>query len=103
MAFLERQLQAPFDGKTVVVTHHLPSFKSVAGRFQKSAMSAAFASNLDDLLGSDKACLWVHGHTHDSLDYEVKGMRVICNPQGYILSNSRPENMDFDPGLVIEV
>ncbi len=103
VAFLERQLQAPFDGKTVVVTHHLPSFKSVADRFQKSAMSAAFASNLDDLLGSDKACLWVHGHTHDSLDYEVKGMRVICNPQGYILSNSRPENMDFDPGLVIEV
>lgn len=95
LEWLTRELQTPFKGKTVVVTHHLPSFKSVAERFQKSAMSAAFASNLDHLMGEDRACLWIHGHTHDTMDYEVMGTRVICNPRGYVTSGSQ-ENMDFD-------
>ncbi|KXW57251.1 hypothetical protein FEMY_22250 [Ferrovum myxofaciens] len=43
------------------------------------------------------------GRTHDSFDYELKGTRVICNPRGYVLFNSGPENLDFDPGLVVEV
>jgi predicted phosphodiesterase len=102
LAWLEHELQRPFDGKTVVVTHHLPSRQSVAERFQKSALSAAFASNLEHLLG-EPAVLWIHGHTHDSMDYEVMGTRVICNPRGYVLSSSGPENFDFDPGLVVEV
>lgn len=27
---------------------------------------------------------WVHGHTHDSFDYDVRGCRVVCNPRGYM-------------------
>ena len=44
-------------------------------------MSAAFASDLDRLMG--KAALWIHGHTHDSFDYVLNGTRVVCNPRGY--------------------
>lgn len=66
---IENELAKPFDGKTVVVTHHLPSMKSVAERFKKDVLSAAFASNLDDLVA--KADLWIHGHTHDSFDYNI--------------------------------
>lgn len=100
LAWLKAKLDEHFDGKTVVVTHHLPSARSVAERFKDSLLSACFASELDYLFG--KMDLWIHGHTHDNLDYEVNGTRVICNPRGYV-NLLGAENFDFKPGLVIEI
>jgi predicted phosphodiesterase len=102
LAWVEGELQQPFAGKTVVVTHHLPSARSVMERFKHDWLSACFASRLDYLFGPP-ADLWIHGHTHDSLDYEVMGTRVVCNPRGYVRFNSGPENFDFNPGLLVEV
>jgi predicted phosphodiesterase len=62
--FLVKTLSEQFDGPTIVVTHHLPSLRSVASRYRKDPVSAGFASQLDDLVGMG-AALWVHGHTHD--------------------------------------
>lgn len=100
LAWIKAKLDESFDGKTVVVTHHLPSKLSVAERFKDSSLSACFASELDFLFG--KMNLWVHGHTHDNFDYEENGTRVICNPRGYVTYNCQ-ENFDFKPGLVIEI
>lgn len=100
LAWLKAKLDEPFDGKTVVVTHHLPSSQSVADRFKYSSLSACFASELDYLFG--KMDMWVHGHTHDNMDYEANGTRVICNPRGYVTYRDQ-ENFNFKPGLVIEV
>lgn len=86
--------------KTVVVTHHLPSMQSVAGRYKNDILSACFASNLDELLGYSD--LWIHGHTHDSFDYMANGTRVICNPRGYVHQGNQ-ENVRFNPELVIEI
>ena len=100
LAWLKTKLDEPFDGKTVVVTHHLPSKQSVVDRFKEVLLSACFASELDYLFG--KMDLWIHGHTHDNLDYEVNGTRVICNPRGYVRWSGQ-ENEDFKPELVIEI
>lgn len=102
VAWLTHKLQRePFKGKTVVVTHHLPSAKSVATRYSKELLSACFASHLDHLFGFSQ--LWIHGHTHDTFDYEVKGTRVICNPRGYCDRNLTPENLAFNPKCVVTV
>jgi Icc-related predicted phosphoesterase len=102
VAWLEKKVKhETFDGNTVVVTHHLPSAHSVAKRFSKELLSACFASNLDHLLGRSK--LWVHGHTHDSFDYDLNGTRVVCNPRGYCKPGNPPENPQFNPALVVEV
>ena len=99
--WLENKLKnEQFDGKTVVVTHHLPSEQSVAERYKDDYLSACFASNLDGLLGYSE--LWIHGHTHDSMDYVQNGTRVICNPRGYS-RGGRIENDEFNPKLVVEV
>ena len=49
------------------------------------------------------AALWVHGHMHDSLGYQVNGTRVLCNPRGYQIRDGSTENARFEPGLVIEI
>lgn len=99
--WLESQLEIPHDGPTVVVTHHAPHPLSLDPRFAEDPVSAAFISDLSPLMG--KAQLWIHGHTHISLDYEVNGTRVICNPRGYLRQSGRNENPDFNPGLVVEI
>lgn len=103
VAWLAAELAKPFDGKTVVVTHHLPSMRSVAERFKASPLSAAFASNLNHLV--EKADLWIHGHTHDNFDYRMGKCRVICNPRGYVrerYERTEVENRAFMPELVVE-
>lgn len=91
LGWLEAQLREPFDGPTVVVTHHMPSGGSVPRRFRDDLLSAAFASNLDGLVNRSGAALWVHGHTHDSFDYHVGDTRILCNPRGYTGHGVNPE------------
>lgn len=79
--WLSEQLSKDHSGKTVVVSHHLPSMLSVADRFKGDVLSAAFASNLEALV--EMADLWVHGHTHVASDYYFGKCRVVCNPRGY--------------------
>jgi predicted phosphodiesterase len=100
-AWLEAQLQQPFDGPTVVVTHHAPSPRSVHPRFAGSPLNGCFVSDLERLMGGERVSLWIHGHTHDSFDYRVRGTRVLCNPRGYVMKGVG-ENAAFDPALVVQ-
>lgn len=95
--FLEAALRIPFDGPTVVVTHHAPHPLSVHPKYSGNLLNAAFASDLSDLFETGKADLWVHGHTHDGFDYVVGSTRVVCNPRGY-----GRENRAFRTDLVVD-
>ncbi|HEU0198234.1 MAG TPA: metallophosphoesterase [Nevskiaceae bacterium] len=101
-AWLAERLAIPFEGPTVVVTHHAPSWASIHPRFAGSPYNNAFVSDLEDLMGARRVALWIHGHTHDSFDYVVHGTRVLCNPRGY-LKDGANENGAFDPELVVSV
>jgi hypothetical protein len=98
-SWLAERLEQPFDGSTVVITHHSPV---VLGRPASSSMRAiagAFASDLGTLIGADREALWIFGHTHRAVDLISRGTRVISNPRGY------PEELvgSFDPALVVEL
>src|SRR5690606_38305588 len=88
----------PFDGRTVVVTHHGPHPGSVHTRYENAAVNGAFVSDLSSLIKAGRPDLWVHGHVHDTFDYRVGSTRVVANPKGY-----RNENPLFDPAMVIDV
>lgn len=83
----------------IVVTHHLPSVRCVAPRFKRSALNRFFVGDVGNLLSDRKARLWVHGHTHDAVDFVVGETRVVCNPSGY------PGEMHggYRPNLTIEI
>ncbi|WP_175899366.1 metallophosphoesterase [Burkholderia vietnamiensis] len=104
-AWLRNQLQTPFDGKTVVVTHHAPSRRSIEEQYQGDELTPAYASDLESLMGPTVS-LWLHGHVHTNFDYVVSpapdapGTRVICNPRGYA---PRYLNPTFNPALIVEV
>lgn len=67
----------------VVVTHHLPSQKSVHPRYTGSPLNAFFVCDVESIIVEKKPQLWFHGHTHGSCDYQIGPTRVVCNPYGY--------------------
>ena len=86
-AWLEAELNKPFgEGKTLVVTHHAPSFRVLEAFNSKtgagSPYASGYASHLDGLV--EKADLWCFGHTHRFFDAKFgnKG-RLVSNPLGY--------------------
>lgn len=106
-AWLEAELAKPFAGKTVVVTHHAPHQLSTHPRYIGNQLNAGFISDLSDLMpGVD---LWLHGHVHDSFDYQVGRCRVVANPAGYIRNrwderdNYVFENQAFNKNLLLEL
>jgi predicted phosphodiesterase len=93
--WLSQELEKPFNGKTVVVTHHAPALDHV-GDEHPETLIAAYANDWPELLG--KADLWIYGHTHVAADFTKCGCRVVSNPRGY-----PGQETGFDPNLLIDL
>jgi len=99
-------LEANPDKKVVMMTHHAPSFKSKHPRYEDSdRLNHAYYSALDMLImNNPQIKVWVHGHTHESHDYQIGETRIICNPRGYSMNgNNDQENRKFDINKSFEV
>lgn len=84
----------------IAVSHHLPSQASVAPRWRGSPLNPFFVSDVEDTIRARQPALWIHGHTHDSVDTMVGSTRVLCNPFGYVRVE---ENRAFDENAVAVV
>lgn len=98
--WLSEELAKPFDGPTIVVTHHCPSRCSLEGHDSNRLVAAAYASNLDSFIEDREINVWVHGHIHESRDYRIGNTRIVANPYGYKISTT---NMNFKPDFILEV
>lgn len=97
VAWLSKELSREFDGKTMVVTHHVPTIRGLPSRYRDDLSSAAFASNLDHLF--PLVDNWVCGHTHTASDFQVGRCRVVINPRGRTLDGQN----GFDPKLLLAI
>lgn len=81
----------------VVITHHLPSYQCISHKWRYASSNCFYASHLDPLIEAAKPKVWVHGHSHESLDRELYSTRVIRNPFGY---EGYSVNMGFHKRMV---
>ena len=89
VAWLDAELGKPFDGKTVVVTHHAPLVH--AGSFSTkerpqpflTVLQPAFSSDLAWLIEKHEIDLWAFGHTHLDFDEVHAGTRVFAQQRCY--------------------
>lgn len=72
-------------GADVIVSHHSPSLKSIADKYQYNTYNGAYHSDYEELIQMmvDPPKLWIHGHTHEEFDYMIGETRIICHPRGY--------------------
>jgi len=103
--FLELELDAGFEGPTVVVTHHAPYPGGIAEAHRHDLISAAYASDLTDLITRTAPDLWIYGHTHLSEDAYLGRTRMISNSKGYGPWHPKEtwDNPDFDRLKVVEL
>ncbi|MDO9163469.1 MAG: metallophosphoesterase [Methylococcaceae bacterium] len=97
--WLERELSLPFQGKTVVITHHAPSpwsWKDSSYALKK----LAYCNDLRHLLHEYEITAWFHGHIHSRADYRIAGARVLCNPRGYY---GKKLVKDFDQNRIVDI
>lgn len=72
--WLSQEIAKPWQGQTIVVTHHAPS-AAVSGPI--SGISPAFASDLDGWIGAHRPDYWFFGHTHRPLSARIRGAPVV--------------------------
>ena len=107
---LASHLAEPFDGPTVVVTHHAPHPKSLREGEVRETIDASYASDLTEFIERWRPALWLHGHVHKNRDYKVADTRIVANPRGYVITRGQGknqtvevENPEHQPDLAIEV
>ncbi len=87
--FLENELSKPFEGKTVVVTHQLPSFDLVFNQDSSQLIKHYCATNLEKIYSNHDIDLWVFGHYHRTVDKTLLNTKFISNPLGYMTENQK--------------
>jgi Icc-related predicted phosphoesterase len=80
--WLAAELEKPFAGKTVVISHHAPTADSWPQTSNRDYVST-YCNRLDDFLERYTIDAWFHGHVHNVVDYSQNSTRVLCNPRGY--------------------
>lgn len=76
----------PEGARAIVVTHTAPSEKSLDARYAGAVTNQYYVNPLMQaamLHHRERIVVWHHGHTHQSIDVEVHGVRVLTNPRGY--------------------
>lgn len=87
-SYIEEKLSEPWEGKTVVVTHHAPTFDSIHADYRRNAsddeINHGYANTGLERLFEDKDFhFWFHGHIHNWSETELHGKRIIARPRGY--------------------
>ena len=101
LEWLKKEVEKPFNGKTVVITHFAPSLESNAPEYGDSPVRKYYCNQLDDWiknLGDQGPDLWIHGHTHFCVDYKIGKTRVVSNQRGY----NQDDVPGFDPKKTVE-
>jgi predicted phosphohydrolase len=101
LSFLTNELSKNFNGKTIVATHHVPTFINYPAEYMGSVLNEAFAVELSELIHETKPDYWIFGHHHRNIEPFVIGeTRLLTNQLGYLQSG---EHVGFDTSKVIEL
>lgn len=78
-----RKFLAGLPEKSVVITHHLPSYQCVHPNYEEAGNNQFYVGEVDEILQAISAQIWIFGHTHERMDFYIEGTRLLCHPRGY--------------------
>lgn len=109
VTWLGAELAKPFEGKTVVLSHHGPHIESIHPGYRNHDLNPGYASDLSELF--PHVDVWCHGHSHASVAFQKERCRVFANPRGLPLNRRlvtntdelRFENPDYNPAFSFSI
>jgi predicted phosphohydrolase len=91
--FIKKELSKNDTGKTVVITHHVPTFLNFPSQYKGSILNEAFVVELFPLIESSNINYWIYGHHHSNTpDFNIGNTVLLTNQMGYVRNG---ENQDF--------
>ena len=99
--FLQKALAVKSENKTIVVTHHAPTFINYPEKYKNSNINEAFATNLTSLIEDSNIDYWIYGHHHSNVgDFQIGNTKLITNQLGYVKYN---ENAGYNNKAIISL
>ncbi len=85
LKFLTQELQNKSEGKTIVVTHHVPTLMNYPEKYKGDVLNDAFGVELYDLIEDKGPDYWLYGHTHNNTpDFIIGKTQMRTNQLGYV-------------------
>jgi len=82
--FIKTELEKKTE-KTVVITHHIPTFMHYPEKYRGDVLNEAFAIELFDVIEPCGADYWIYGHHHQHIDeFTIGSTKLINNQLGYV-------------------
>ncbi|GAC1594749.1 MAG: metallophosphoesterase [Ginsengibacter sp.] len=86
--FITQEIQQNNASKTVVVTHHVPTFLNYPSQYKGDVLNEAFAAELFDIIESFSIDYWIYGHHHfNTPDFKIGNTCLLTNQLGYVHQN----------------
>lgn len=83
--FITKELQQKTKPKTVVVTHHVPTYLHYPEKYKGDLLNEAFAVELFDLIERTEPDYWIFGHHHyNAPEFEIGKTKMRTNQLGYV-------------------
>lgn len=99
LEFIGKELSQNNTGKTVVVTHHVPTFMNFPSQHKGSILNEAFVVELFPLIESSNVDYWIYGHHHSNTpDFSIGNTILLTNQLGYVRNE---ENRNFSLDKII--
>jgi predicted phosphohydrolase len=97
--FIEQEITKEHPGKTVVVTHHVPTFMNYPEIYKGDALSEAFTVEVFDFIEQSGINYWIYGHHHTNTPaFKIGTTQLLTNQLGYVRFN---EHRNFDNARII--
>ena len=99
LSFITQEIQQINAGKTIVITHHVPTFLNYPKQYKGDVLNEAFAVELFDIIESSSIDYWIYGHHHSNTpDFKIGNTSLLTNQLGYV---QQKENQLFSQNKVI--
>ena len=86
---LKKQIDKFADQKTLILTHHAPTYQTT-GRWSQSSIKSCFCTSLEDIIWIIlQIRAWVFGHYHESDVIHIGQAKVLEHSFGYYNANNR--------------
>ncbi len=101
LQFIIPELHRNNTAKTIIITHHVPTFLNYPEQYKGSELNEAFAVELFNLIETNGPGYWIYGHHHTNIpDFKIGNTQMLTNQLGYVKYN---EQQGFKTNAIFEI
>ena len=101
LKFLTTEIAKSDVEKTVVVSHHVPTYLNYPEKYKGDTLNEAFAVELKHVIENSGIDYWIFGHHHQNkCDFKIGKTRLLSSQLGYVHHN---EHLEFNANSLFTI